>query len=802
MSGLYQDNIEGYYQVAEDAAGAGSELTEADLIDFATGLNLIDAATQQFLTGETFETKVLSRRGDIVSTVVTNKSPVIVDVVNRQQSEVELSLLGVERAETQLGLLDTVNIYGVNSREWRASPAPRNRFSYTYFSDPEEWTFRDNFGVFRRHLREESALQAYCFPPPSSFAFPVDDNSGRFPGGFTDGEMNAFWETKRTFRYQPGRVTGFTFGVRMSTGSNHEGELVQWGCRNDYGDGYYFQLERGIDLFIVYRRFNPFTSAIEEIKIPQKEWNGDQVSLDKTNTGWILDLSKVTMFKIEFSWYGAVGAKFLAFVPVDHDEARWVSLHYVLVENQLEFPSLRSAFLKMFIQAKNTAGASSPAFINLYGSSVYIDGGDKGTVTVDSAALATPKNIDSTGRTLLGFQVKEQINGVDNQKAVYPVTLAASSSVAARFDLVFQGNGTGAGESYFYGNGTNLARASSAPISVVRAGETLLTGSFPDLSAELSGTTDYRQGRRVRVTGSGIFNTHVLAATDSEIITDRAIPAGTTSIRLSRMDAYAVASGVIPSGVVSGTVFFSTGSGQWRLGAWPLSSGQPYNSSEDIHWFASRFTGLEFNRDGLVIGELALPFEPYRQASFSIEFPSGTSDTVLTFTDLRGGASSTTLSGITNPWPISLVAEVMDSSRLDDVVVVLGNAEERITVGSGITNAITSWDSTNGLTEDSSSAGGSNYVANKFEASSSDPLSAVLVDTQGYRTLKNPQRVATYFLGANETKQFDLSNLFGPDKMFITGKPATPSNSGALFVVATARGASGVASATLSWEEQ
>jgi hypothetical protein len=107
-----------------------------------------------------------------------------------------------------------------------------------------------------------------------------------------------------------------------------------------------------------------------------------------------------------------------------------------------------------------------------------------------------------------------------------------------------------------------------------------------------------------------------------------------------------------------------------------------------------------------------------------------------------------------------------------------------------------------GLTEVTGDAGGGSYVANKFEASSSDPLSAALIDSQGYRTLRDPQRVATYFIGSGETKQFDLSNLFGPDKMFITGKPGTQFNSGAVFVVATARTASGVASATLNWEEQ
>jgi hypothetical protein len=252
-------------------------------------------------------------------------------------------------------------------------------FFYNYFTDPGEWYFRDDYGCFRRHVPAESAIQAYCYPPPVSFSYDTDDNSGRFPGGFANGVMNAFWESKRTFRYQPGRVTGFTFGVRMSTGSNYEGERIRWGCRNDYGDGYffqpetnsfdysggdgyYFQLEKGTDLFIIYRRYNPFTEQVEEFKIAREEWNGDQVSLFNSDTGWVLDLSKVTMFKIEFSWYGAVGAKFLAYVPVDSGEARWVKLHYVIIENKLEFPSLRSAFMRMFIQARNTAGASSPAF--------------------------------------------------------------------------------------------------------------------------------------------------------------------------------------------------------------------------------------------------------------------------------------------------------------------------------------------------------------------------------------------------------------------------------------------------------
>lgn len=787
------DDLESRYQIPEDAQPVGEIFVDAELIDLETGVELIDANTQEQLTGETFQVQALADGEGTIPTVVTNDEgrPAVVNITNRNASEVSTTLLGLPREETALGLFDAVNIYGINSKEWATDPGAS--FRYTYWRDPSDYTFADDFGSYTRHLPFESALQAYCYPPPTSFVYEVDDNSGRFPGGYTDGIMTTYWESKRAFRYQPGRVTGFTLGVRMSTQSGDNGEIIQWGCRNGYGDGYFFQLEKGTDLFIV--RTSP---DLGELKVPREEWNGDKLLVGEGRTGWGLDLSRVTMFKIEFSWYGAVGAQFLAYVPDGHGEARWVKLHYIFAENRFETPSLRSAYMRLFVQSRSIAGATKPAFINLYGSSVYIDGGDKGTVTLGSAALDTAKNIDATGRSILGLQVKGQINGVDNQKAVYPVSLAAFGSVPARFDLVLQGNGTGAGESYFYGNGTNLTRGASSPIAVTPVGGNVLqinAGQFPDISAEVGGSTNYLTGKRVRVTGTNIFNTHVTAINSglTQITTDRPLPSTTSSIRLSRFDAFATASGVIPSGVASGTVFFNTGEGQWRIGAaWSGSTGE-----DDIVWFASKYTGLDFNRQGNVIGEQALPFEPYRQASFSIDFPSGTSDSVLTF-----GGRSRTLSGITSPWPISLVAQLMDSSQLNDVVVVQGTAEERIVPGSGATEAITSWTVVSGVSQDSTSAGGSSYVANKFEASSSDPLSAVLVDTQGYRTLRSPRRIATYFLGSGETKQFDLSNLFGPDKMYITGAPGTPLNSGALFVVATARGASGVASATLNWEEQ
>ncbi len=791
--------ISGYYQLPDDVASAGSELIDAELIDFLTGDSLIDPADQEILVGDARGTLVLANEEGITSVTLRNApaSSIPVDVVNKSQSEVEVSLLGIPRSETALGLFDAVNIYGVNDKEFYAGPVSA---AYAYAQDPVDWTFADDYGYFWRHIPAESAIQAYAFPPPISFTYQVDDNTGRFPGGKTDGSMRTFWESKRAFRYQPGRVNAFTFGVRMSTGSDYEGEVVRWGCRNEVGDGYFFQLDKGGDLFVV--RTSP---DLGTLKVARDDWNGDTIQPNVGSTGWNLDLSRVTMFKIEFSWYGAVGAKFLAYVPIDHDEARWVTLHYIFAENQFTVPSLRNPFLKLFVEAQTTAGATSPAFINLYGSSVYIDGGDKGTVTTGAAGLDALKPINNVPKSILGLQVKSTINNVISRKAVFPNNLSVFATTAARFDLVFQENGICGQESYFYGNGTTLTGNAASGITVIRTGaNTLVSPSgqfFPDIRNEITGAADYRTGRKTKVVGGGIFATHVASISDdlTRITTDHALPAGVTSITFGRMNNYAVSSGFVASGVTSGTVFRSFTSGYARIGLLPNASGLTYDPENDtVLWLASEYPGLGFNRIGQVTGEISIgrSFGRCNQTTdFSIAFPtSGT-------TTISAAGRSVTVSG-NNPWPIRVVVEGHAGSVVSDVVLAQGSLAQRLFPGSGSTQAQTSWPLSSGFTESATAAGGTEYAANKFEDSLADPLSAVLVDRQGQRVLRGGQRVATYFIASGESRQFDLSSLFGPDKMFITGQPGSIASTGALFVVATARTASGEASASINWEEQ
>jgi hypothetical protein len=107
-----------------------------------------------------------------------------------------------------------------------------------------------------------------------------------------------------------------------------------------------------------------------------------------------IDFTKVTMWKTEFSWYGAVGALFLCYVPVANGEARWVRVHHMRASNQLDVASLGNATLPITYLTHGGLANNLDEGNRLvkYGASYYIDGGDKGTVRLLSKASDYPKS--------------------------------------------------------------------------------------------------------------------------------------------------------------------------------------------------------------------------------------------------------------------------------------------------------------------------------------------------------------------------------------------------------------------------
>lgn len=275
-------------------------------------------------------------------------------------------------------------------------------------------------------------------------------------------------QTKESYRYQPGRVSGFTFGSRADVVSSSAGTKVEWGVQNNT-DSYVFRLTGG-NLSIVRKSTLPLSSkflkdenldgkqifvenekdeitgkakpAYYELELNQTNWNVDPLN-GNGPSAYQVNPKNVTMWKIEFSWYGAVGAKFYAYIPVGNNQARWVLLHTLVIENKLITACLEDPFFRMkySFTLRNRENSEKQQFIYKYGSSVYIDGGDEGTKKQFSYSGDKKSAINNTYVPLLAIKAKANLknrDGIDiaNRKIAYPESLNVSSSEFTKFQVV------------------------------------------------------------------------------------------------------------------------------------------------------------------------------------------------------------------------------------------------------------------------------------------------------------------------------------------------------------------------------
>ena len=275
-------------------------------------------------------------------------------------------------------------------------------------------------------------------------------------------------QSKRAFRYQPGRISGFTFGIKASSDSGAESNIVEWGTYNPT-DQYLFQI-RGASINIVRRSTIPlpvevletyglstndqtsttFTDPttglvrdLYELVIPRDLWNVD--SLDGNGPSrYLLTSKQVTMYKIEFSWYGAIGANFYAYIPVDNGECRWVLLNKLIIENKMGKVCLEDPFFKFryFLKIADPKNLKYPQFLYKYGASYYIDGGDEGSNT-QASITGEVKNVNRTNRSVLvGVHPKESLQNEQgfkkaNKKVIIPTSLTVTSTNdLAKVDIV------------------------------------------------------------------------------------------------------------------------------------------------------------------------------------------------------------------------------------------------------------------------------------------------------------------------------------------------------------------------------
>ena len=149
------------------------------------------------------------------------------------------------------------------------------------------------------------------------------------------------------------------------------------------------------------------------------------------------------MYKIEFGWYGAIGARFYAYIPTGNGGARWVVVHTIVLENSLGVPCLQDSYfrLKYSLDVYSTGDIRQPQFLYKYGSSYYIDGGDEGTSLIFNATCRQKTIIGTSPRTLVGITPKDTItssNGEEivNKKLIIPTVANFSSDSLSKVEVV------------------------------------------------------------------------------------------------------------------------------------------------------------------------------------------------------------------------------------------------------------------------------------------------------------------------------------------------------------------------------
>jgi hypothetical protein len=304
----------------------------------------------------------------------------------------------------------------------------------------------------------------FNFPRVNTLIGGTADATTTRPGYSESNKRFTFLQSRRVFRYQPGRISGFTFGLRSSV-EPVSGVELEWGISNPT-DQYVFQIDRG-QLSIIRRSTVPLSSDVLErnglqitdqreilsgnpadsekywtIKIPRDNFNGDPLN-GNGPSGYLIQPENVTMYKIEFGWYGAIGARFYVYIPSGNGESRWVAIHTLVLENSLGVPCLQDSYFRLnySLNVFNTGDIRTPQFLYKYGSSYYIDGGDEGTSQIFSATSKEKTIIPTANRTLIGITPKNFITNsagddIVNKKLIIPSVASFISDSLMRVEVI------------------------------------------------------------------------------------------------------------------------------------------------------------------------------------------------------------------------------------------------------------------------------------------------------------------------------------------------------------------------------
>ena len=361
------------------------------------------------------------------------------------------------------------------------------------------------------------------------------------PGYSTQYSRFMALQSRRVFRYQPGRISGFTFGVKVSD-EPKSGYKIEWGISNET-DQYMFKIYKGqisimrrstimledsviskngldptktsVDIDgTFYNTIQPLISQSDpyagadapqlyNLEIPRGNWNGDRLDGNGIS-GYQIQTDRVTMWKIEFGWYGAIGARFYAYVPVNAGDARWVVIHTMVLENQLKKPCLQDSYfrLRYIIDVFDSVDMRDPCYIYKYGASYYIDGGDEGTSTMYSVNSGITSTYNSGQKPLIGitpktFMINSVGESIKNKKLIIPEKINIASDAAIQAQIITCSGCPGFGHVYTPG------------IASTVTGREIQASINSNILTSVDNTYFFKQDEGAKLVAPGIYNWYI-----------------------------------------------------------------------------------------------------------------------------------------------------------------------------------------------------------------------------------------------------------------------------------------------------
>jgi len=423
------------------------------------------------------------------------------------------------------GLVDG-RIYKVNSIEYAYSTGITT-VSLKQISEPITSSYRPAFTDHSKAVAITNSTEAgHSVTTPVPFVRPIANNvipntniysstkrSGMFPymykdkdGNNPEGYIDTTLATSATA----------TLEAQISLVNDFYKHWINQNVKKDFWNVYEYRVPRSR---FSGDRLDNLTDNLLYSDVTANNRAGSNVIDTATNTIqtdtsiWNLEFDKVTMYKIEFSWYGAVGALFLAYVPVGAGEARWVRVHHLRASNQLKGSSLGNATLPItyMVYGGGSGNGNSNALTNTkfgysadthnetasriggfgygsssqhivkYGASYYIDGGDRGTVKLFSHGTPTGVQVFGSKRVVNVGTAATQVN-FSNSTATEPYIVAGGSSGISGTSFyvgskVITGNDLDQNIEITYVNGNNLFL--NSPLAAVPSGTVTIIANRP-----------------------------------------------------------------------------------------------------------------------------------------------------------------------------------------------------------------------------------------------------------------------------------------------------------------------------------